>query len=140
MRITDLLLFYPRDIPQMNSVTERWVTSLKEKLMFILLMTSFSVDLVVSCLLCCLFAQSTKTAFGYMSPYECVFGTAPDLKWLRMCIKISMTNRLPSRIYINVQQNTYYGVIVSVQVMFKVYLTHNAWMMKTVSSTRRLPC
>ena len=26
----------------------------------------------------------TKTVLGYMSPYECVYGAAPDLKWLRI--------------------------------------------------------
>jgi hypothetical protein len=26
----------------------------------------------------------TKTALGHMTPFECVFGTAPDLKWLRI--------------------------------------------------------
>ena len=26
----------------------------------------------------------TKTVLGYMSPYECVYGAAPDMKWIRI--------------------------------------------------------
>ena len=77
----------PRDTPQMNSVTERWVRSLKEKVMCMLLRSSLPVAfwwLAVECAAYLLNRIPTKTARGYMSPYDCIFGSAPDLKWLRI--------------------------------------------------------
>jgi hypothetical protein len=40
--------------------------------------------LAVDCACCILNRIPTKTALGYMSPYEAIFGTAPDLKWFRI--------------------------------------------------------
>ena len=77
----------PRDTPEMNSVTERWVRSLKEKVLCVLLRSSLPVAfwwLAVDCACYILNRIPTKTALGYMSPYEVIFGTAPDLKWFRI--------------------------------------------------------
>jgi transposase InsO family protein len=77
----------PRDTPQMNSVTERWVRSRKEKVMCMLLRSSLPVAFwwfAVECAAYLLNRIPTKTAQGYMSPYECIFGSAPDLNWLRI--------------------------------------------------------
>lgn len=77
----------PRDTPQMNSVTGRWVRSLKEKVLCMLLRSSLPVAfwwLVVDCAAYLLNRIPTKTAFSFMSPFECVFGSAPDVKWLRI--------------------------------------------------------
>ena len=78
----------PRDTPQMNSITERWVRSLKEKVLCMLLRSSLPVAfwwLAVECAAYLLNRLPTKTVLGYMSPYECVYGAAPDLKWIRIC-------------------------------------------------------
>ncbi len=40
--------------------------------------------LAVECAAYLLNRIPTKTALGHMTPFECVFGTAPDLKWLRI--------------------------------------------------------
>jgi hypothetical protein len=77
----------PRDTPQMNSVTERWVRSLKEKVMCMLLRSSLPLAFwwfAVQCACYLLNRVPTKTAFGYMTPYECLHNVAPDLKWLRI--------------------------------------------------------
>lgn len=77
----------PRDTPQMNSVTERWVRSLKEKVLCMLLRSSLPVPfwwLAVECAVYLLNRLPTKTVSGYMSPHECVTGTPPNLKWLRI--------------------------------------------------------
>jgi hypothetical protein len=77
----------PRDTPQMNSVTERWVRSLKEKVLCMLLRSSLPVAfwwLAVECAVYLLERIPTKTALGYMTPYECLYGRPPDLKWLRI--------------------------------------------------------
>ena len=71
----------------MNSVTERWVRSLKEKVMCMFLRSSLPVAFwwMAVCTACYLLnIFSTKTANGYMTPHECVFGVAPDLKWLKI--------------------------------------------------------
>ena len=75
----------PRDTPQMNSITERWVRSLKEKVLCMLLRSLLPVAfwwLAVECTVYLLNRLPTKTVLGYMSPYECVYGAAPDLKWI----------------------------------------------------------
>ena len=75
----------PRDTPQMNSITERWVRSLKEKVLCMLLPSSLPVAfwwLAVECAAYLLNRLPTKTVLGYMSPNECVYGAAPDLKWI----------------------------------------------------------
>ena len=75
------------DTPQMNSLTERWVRSLKEKVLCMLLRSSLPVAfwwLAVECAAYLLNRLSTKTVLGYMSPYECVYGAAPNLKWIRI--------------------------------------------------------
>ena len=77
----------PRDTPQMNSVTERWVRSLKEKVMCMLLRSSLPVAFwwfAVECAAYLLNRIPTKTSQGYMPPYECIFDSAPNLKWLRI--------------------------------------------------------
>ena len=73
----------PRDTPQMNSITERWVRSLKEKLLCMLLRSSLHVAfwwLALECAAYLLNRLPTKTVLGYMSPYECVYSAAPDSK------------------------------------------------------------
>ena len=65
----------PRDTPEMNSVTERWVRSLKEKVLCMLLRSSLPVAfwwLAVDCACYILNRIPTKTALGYMSPYEVI--------------------------------------------------------------------
>ena len=77
----------PRDTPEMNSVTERWVRSLKEKVLCMLLRSSLPVAFwwfAAECAVYILNRLPTKTVLGYMSPYECVFNVAPDLKWFRI--------------------------------------------------------
>ena len=77
----------PRDTPETNSITERWVRSLKEKVMCMLLRSSLPVAFwwMAVCTACHLLHRfPTKTANGYMTPHECVFGVAPYLKWLRI--------------------------------------------------------
>ena len=77
----------PRDTPQMNSITERCFCSLKEKVLCMLLRSSLPVAfwwLAVECAAHLLNRLPTKTVLGYMSPYECVDGAAPDLKWIRI--------------------------------------------------------
>ena len=81
------ILHSPRDTPQMNSITERWVRSLKEKVLCMLLRSSLPVAfwwLAVECAAYLLNRLPTKTVLCYMSPYECVYGAAPDLKWIRI--------------------------------------------------------
>ena len=76
----------PRDTPQMNSITERWVRSLKEKVLCMLLRSSLPVAfwwLAVERAAYLLNRLPTKTVLGYMSPFEFVYGAAPDLKWIR---------------------------------------------------------
>jgi hypothetical protein len=71
----------------MNSVTERWVRSLKDKVMCMLLRSSLPVAfwwLAVEGAAHLLNPIPTQTAQGDMSPYECIFGSAPNLKWLRI--------------------------------------------------------
>ena len=78
---------YPRDTPQMNSVTERWVRSLKEKVLCMLLRSSLPVAFwwyAVQCGCYLLNRVPTKTVHGHMTPYECIFNIPPDLKWLRI--------------------------------------------------------
>ena len=68
----------------MNLVTER---SLKENVLGMLLRSSLLVAywwLAVDCAVYLLNRLPTKTSLGYMSPYECVYGAAPDQKWLRI--------------------------------------------------------
>ena len=77
--------YSPRDTPQMNSITERWVRSFKEKVLCMLLRSSLPVAfwwLAVECAAYLLNRLPTKTVLGYMSPYECVYGATPDLKWI----------------------------------------------------------
>ena len=77
----------PRDTPEMNSITERWVRSLKEMVMCMLLRLFLPVAFwwMAMCTACySLNRFPTKTANGYMIPHECVFGVAPDLKWMRI--------------------------------------------------------
>ena len=77
----------PGDTPQMNSITERWVCSLKEKVLCMLLRSSLPVAfwwLAVECAVYLLNRLPPKTVLGYMSPYECVCGAAPDLKWIHI--------------------------------------------------------
>ena len=77
----------PHDTPQMNSIAERWVRSLKEKVLCMLLGSSLPVSfwwLVMECAAYLLNRLPTKSVRGYMSPYECVYGAAPDLKWIRI--------------------------------------------------------
>ena len=77
----------PGDTPEMNSVTERWVRYLKEKVMCMLLRSSLPVAFwwMAVCTACYLLNRfPTKTANEYMTPHECVFGVAPHLKWLRI--------------------------------------------------------
>ena len=40
--------------------------------------------LAVECAAYLLNRLPTKTVLGYMSPNECVYGAAPDLKWIRI--------------------------------------------------------
>mmetsp|Transcript_25719 Transcript_25719/g.48242 ORF Transcript_25719/g.48242 Transcript_25719/m.48242 type:complete len:863 (-) Transcript_25719:324-2912(-) len=71
----------------MNSVTERWVRSLKEKVLCMLIRSSLPVAfwwLAVECASYLLNRVPTKTVAGYMTPFECITGVAPDLKWLRI--------------------------------------------------------
>ena len=73
----------PRDTPQMNSVTERWVRSLKEKVLCMLLRSSLPIAfwwLAVDCAVYILNRIPTKTSQGFMTPFECIYGSAPDLK------------------------------------------------------------
>jgi hypothetical protein len=77
----------PRDTPQMNSVTERWVRSLKERVLCLLLRSSLPVAFwwwAVSCASYLLNRTPTTTARGYMTPFECVTNVAPNLKFLRV--------------------------------------------------------
>jgi len=77
----------PRDTPQMNSVTERWVRSLKEKVMCLLLRSSLPVAFwwyAVECAGYLLNRTPTKTAQGFMTPFECVTHVAPNVKYLRI--------------------------------------------------------
>ena len=78
----------PRDSPEMNFNTERWVRSLKEKVICMLLRSSLPVAfwwmaVYTACYLL-INRFPTKTASGYTTPHECVLGVAPDLKWLRI--------------------------------------------------------
>jgi hypothetical protein len=77
----------PRDTPEMNSVTERWVRSLKEKVMCLLLRSSLPVAFwwyAVQCASYLLNRTPTKTARGFMTPFECVTNVAPNVKFLRI--------------------------------------------------------
>ena len=59
----------------------------KEKVLCMLLRSSLPVAfwwLAVECAAYFLNRLPTKTVLGYMSPYECVYGAAPDLKWIRI--------------------------------------------------------
>ena len=61
----------PRDTLQMNSITERWVRSLKEKVLCMLLRSSLPVAfwwLAVECAAYLLNRLPTKSELGYMSP------------------------------------------------------------------------
>ena len=69
----------PLETPQINSIIERWVRSLKEKVLCMLLHSSLPVAfwwLAVECAAYLLNRLPTKTVLGYMSPYECVYGAA----------------------------------------------------------------
>ena len=69
----------PRDTPQLNFITERWVRSMKEKVLCMLLRSSLPVAwLAVECAAYLLNRLPIKTVLGSMSPYECVYGAAPD--------------------------------------------------------------
>jgi hypothetical protein len=77
----------PRDTPEMNSVTERWVRSLKEKVMCMLLRSSLPIAFwwnAVDTAIYLLNRLPTKTARGYMTPIECITNNAPNLKFLRI--------------------------------------------------------
>ena len=65
----------PYNTPQMNLVTERWVRSLKEKVLCMLLHSTLPVAFwwfAVDCPMYSLNRLLTKTALGNMSLYECV--------------------------------------------------------------------
>jgi hypothetical protein len=77
----------PRDPPQMNSVTERWVRSLKERVMCLLLRASLPVAFwwyAVVAAAYLLDRTPTKTARGYMTPFECITHRPPNVKFLRI--------------------------------------------------------
>lgn len=60
---------------------------MKEKVLCILLRSSFPMTFwwsAVDCAIYMINRISTITALGYISPFKCVFGTAPNLKWLRI--------------------------------------------------------
>jgi hypothetical protein len=79
----------PRHTPEMNSVKERWVSTLKEKVMCMLLRSSLPVAfwwLAVEYMIYIFSIEFPPRRHKdiFMSPYECIFGFAPDLKWLRI--------------------------------------------------------
>jgi hypothetical protein len=77
----------PRDTPEMNSVTERWVRSLKEKVLCLLLRSSLPVAFWWHAVVTASYLLNrtpTKTALGYMTPYECLTHQPPNLKFLRI--------------------------------------------------------
>ena len=77
----------PRDTPEMNSVTERRVRSVKEKTMCLLFRSSLPVAFWWFAFLTALYLLNrlpTTTAEGYLTPYEMIHGVPPNLKWLRV--------------------------------------------------------
>ena len=58
----------PLDTPQMNSVTERWVRSLKEKVLCMLLRSSLTVAFWWLAVDCAVYIMNRIP--GYMTPYE----------------------------------------------------------------------
>lgn len=66
----------PRDTPQMNSVTERLVSSLKVKIMYMLLRSSLPVTFLWFAVQCVahLLNRLPTTVSVFMSTYQCIYG------------------------------------------------------------------
>jgi hypothetical protein len=77
----------PRDTPQMNSISERRTRTIKEKTLCLLLRASPPVAFWWWALQTAVFIINrlpTTTAQGCKTPFECVTGRPPNLKWLRI--------------------------------------------------------
>jgi transposase InsO family protein len=77
----------PRDTPQMNSISERRTRTIKEKMLCLLLRASLPVAFWWWALQRAVFIiirPPSTTAQGYKTPFECVTGRPPNLRWLHI--------------------------------------------------------
>jgi hypothetical protein len=77
----------PRDTPEMNSLLERKVQDLKERVMSILLYSMLPVSFWWMAWKTACYLQNrmpTVTVYGYMTPFESVRGIPPCLEWQRI--------------------------------------------------------
>jgi hypothetical protein len=77
----------PRDTPEMNSLLERKVRDLKERVMSMLLHSTLPVSFWWMAWKTACYLQNrmpTVTVYGYMTPFENVRGAPPSLKRLRI--------------------------------------------------------
>jgi hypothetical protein len=77
----------PRDTPEINSLLERKVRDLKERVMSMLLHSTLPVSFWWMTWKTACYLQNrmpTVTVYGYMTPFENVRGAPPSLKRLRI--------------------------------------------------------
>ena len=77
----------PADTPELNATSERKVRTLGERCLSMLLRSGLSVDFWWDAYQASNYITvrlPTKTAMGYMTPWECVHGEPPNLAHLRI--------------------------------------------------------
>jgi hypothetical protein len=77
----------PADTPELNSNSERRFRTISERALSMMLRATLPVDFWWDAYEASNFITNrlpTKTAHGYQTPYECVYGEVPDLSQLRV--------------------------------------------------------
>jgi hypothetical protein len=76
----------PRDTPEMNSISERRTRTLKEKMVCLLMRSGLPLPFWWCALKCAAWLLNrlpTRTAHGFITPYEYLYDRLPNLKWIR---------------------------------------------------------